>query len=55
MYQVSVSARYQPFSAYKVSVSDRLVKTGIGASLKIPFGDIGKIDTTKFSWLAVWP
>ena len=38
MYQVSVLARYRPFPTYKVSVSDRLVKTGIGASLMHIYG-----------------
>ena len=33
MYQALVSAKYRSFSTLKASVSDRLVKTGIGASL----------------------
>ena len=38
-----VSNCYQPFSIYKVSVSDRLLKSGIDASLLI------KNTSTKFS------
>ena len=53
MCQVLLSARYRPFPTLKVSVSDRLVKTGIDASLSVQIFEIMLVGLDLLALVAI--